>query len=55
MAVDGVEVADYGTLRSQLAKHQVGDSVKLKLLRSDQRTGRVTSLEVTVTLKEQQG
>ncbi len=52
--VDGVEVTDYGTLRSQLAKHKVGDTVKLKLLRSDQRTGQVTSLNVTVTLKEQQ-
>ncbi len=51
--VDGVSVTDYGTLRSELAKHQVGDKVKLKLLRSDSRTGQVTSLYVTVTLKEQ--
>lgn len=52
--IDGVAVSDYGTLRSQLAKHQVGDTVELKLLRSDQRTGQVTSHTVTVTLKEQQ-
>jgi len=51
--VDGVAVTDYGTLRSELAKHQVGDKVKLKLLRSDSRTGQVTSLYVTVTLREQ--
>ncbi len=53
--VDGVAVTDYGTLRSELAKHKVGDKVKLKLLRSDQRTGEVTSLTVTVTLNEQKG
>ncbi len=51
--VDGVAVTDYGTLRSELAKHQVGDKVKLKLLRSDARTGQVSSLYVTVTLQEQ--
>ena len=51
--VDGVTVTDYGTLRSELAKHQVGDKVELKLLRSDTRTGKVTSLTVTVTLQEQ--
>lgn len=55
VAVDGVEVTDYGTLRAELAKHKVGDQIKLKLLRSDQRTGQVTSLTVTVTLKEQKG
>jgi serine protease Do len=51
--VDGVTVTDYGTLRAELAKHQVGEKVKLKLLRSDTRTGKVSSLYVTVTLKEQ--
>ncbi len=55
VAVDGVEVTDYGTLRAELARHKVGDQIKLKLLRSDQRTGQVTSLTVTVTLKEQKG
>ena len=51
--VDGVTITDYGTLRAELAKHQVGDQVKLKLLRSDTRTGKVTSMEITVTLREQ--
>ena len=55
VAVDGVTVTDYGTLRAELAKHKVGDRVKLKLLRSDARTGEVTSLYVTVTLNEQKG
>ena len=53
VAVDDVTVTDYGTLRSELAKHQVGDRVTLKLLRSDRRTGQVSSLTVTVTLQEQ--
>lgn len=53
VAVDGEKVEDYGSLRTQLAKHKVGESVTLTLLRSEQRTGRVSSFEVTVTLKEQ--
>ena len=53
VAVDGATVTDYGTLRAELAKHKVGDRVTLKLLRSDRRTGQVSSLTVTVTLKEQ--
>lgn len=53
VAVDGVTVTDYGTLRAELAKHDVGDRVTLKLLRSDRRTGQVSSLTVTVNLKEQ--
>ena len=53
VAVDDVTVTDYGTLRSEMARHQVGDKVKLKLLRSNQRTGEVTTHYVTVTLKEQ--
>ena len=52
VGVDDVEVTDYGTLRSELAKHKVGDQVTVKLLRSN-RNGRVTSFSVTVTLKEQ--
>lgn len=52
VAVNGAEVTDYGTLRSELAKYKVGDQVTVKLLRSN-RNGRVTSLTVTVTLKEQ--
>ncbi len=53
VAVDDRTVTDYGDLRSALAKHRVGDTVTLKLLRSDRRTGQVTSYTVTVTLKEQ--
>ena len=53
VAVDDVTVSDYGTLRAELARHKVGDKVKLKLLRSNERTGEVTTHYVTVTLKEQ--
>ncbi len=52
VAVDDVDVTDYGSLRSELAKHKVGDQVTIKLLRSN-RNGRVTSFTVKVTLKEQ--
>ena len=52
VAVNDVEVSDYGTLRAELAKHQVGETVKLKLLRVS-RTYEITTLEVEVTLKEQ--
>ncbi len=52
VAVDDVDVTDYGSLRSELAKHKVGDQVTIKLLRSS-RSGRVTSFTVKVTLKEQ--
>ena len=53
VAVDDATVTDYGTLRSALARHNVGDRVTLKLLRSDMRTGNVTTHYVTVTLQEQ--
>lgn len=53
VSVDDVAVTDYGTLRAEMARHKVGDKVKLKLLRSNQRTGEVTTHYVTVTLKEQ--
>lgn len=53
VGVNDVTVTDYGTLRAELARHKVGDEVTLKLLRSDQRTGRVSSHTVKVTLKEQ--
>ena len=52
VAVDDVDVANYGELRSELAKHKIGDRVTIELLRSN-RNGRVTSFSVTVTLKEQ--
>lgn len=53
VAVDDTTVVDYGTLRATLAKHKVGDTVTLKLLRSNSRTGEVTTHYVEVTLKEQ--
>ena len=52
VGVDKVTVTSYGELRSELAKHKVGDRVTIKLLRSN-RNGRVSSFEVEVTLKEQ--
>ena len=55
VAVDDVKIVDYGTLRAALAKHHVGDTVKLTLLRSNSRTGEVTTHYVEVTLKEQTG
>ncbi len=51
VAIDDVAVEDYGDLRAQLAKHAIGDKVKLKLLRST--GGRVTSHVVEVVLQEQ--
>ena len=53
VGVDGVEVADYAALRTELSKHKVGDTVRIDLLRSDSRTGRVSSYSVTVKLQEQ--
>lgn len=53
VAVNDVEVTDYSELRSELSKHSVGDRVTISLLRSDSRTGRVSSFTVTVTLQEQ--
>ena len=52
VGVDKATVTSYGELRSELAKHKVGDRVTIKLLRSN-RNGRVSSFEVEVTLKEQ--
>lgn len=52
VGVDDVDVTNYGELRSELAKHKIGDRVTIELLRSN-RNGRVTSFSVTVTLKEQ--
>ncbi len=55
VGVDDAEITSFADLRSELAKHKVGDKVLLKLLRSDGRTGRVSSFSVRVTLKEQTG
>ncbi len=51
-AVDGAKIDGYGKLRSEMAKHQAGDTVTLSLLRLDSRTGQETTLKVTCTLKE---
>ena len=48
--VDGETITDYASLRTALAKHKVGDSVTLKLLRSANR--KVIDYTVTVTLGE---
>ena len=49
-AVNDTEVTDYGTLRAALAKHKVGDTVTLTMLRSSNR--KVEELKVTVKLIE---
>lgn len=54
VGVNEVTVKDYSELRSELAKHAVGDKVKIKLLRAG-NAGNVSSYTVTVTLKEQKG
>lgn len=53
VAVESTKVVDYASLRSALAKYNVGDKVTLTLLRSNVRTGEVTTHYVEVTLKEQ--
>ena len=53
VAVNDATVTDYGSLRAALARHQVGEEVTLKVLRSDTRTGSVTTHYIKVTLKEQ--
>lgn len=51
--VDGVTVESYADLRSELAKHKVGDIVTLTLLRSSNR--QVEELTVRVQLAESKG
>ncbi len=48
--VDGVTVENYAELRSELAKHKVGDTITLTLLRSTNR--QVKEFRVTVRLNE---
>ena len=50
IGVDNVTVRNYAQLRSELAKHKVGDTVTLKLLRSTNR--QVREFTVTVRLNE---
>ena len=51
-AVDGEKIDGYGTLRSALSKHTVGDNVTLTLLRLNSRTGEETTFTVTCKLAE---
>ncbi len=50
IAVDGVSIESYAELRSELAKRKVGDTVTLKLLRSESR--QVREFTVSVRLAE---
>ncbi len=52
-AVDNVVVESYAELRSELAKHKVGDTVTLTLLRSENR--QVREFSVSVKLSEAKG
>lgn len=51
--VDGTAVTDYSTLHAELAKHSVGDTVELTLMRVDTRTGTSSTLTVKCKLSEQ--
>lgn len=50
--INGTTVTDYSTLRSELAKHKVGDTVTLTLMRVDSRSGAKSNFTVKCTLKE---
>jgi serine protease Do len=52
-AVNGEEITSYASLRTELAKYKVGDTVKLKLLRAANR--QVESYEISVKLGEDKG
>lgn len=52
-AVDEVTIESYAELRAELAKHKVGDTVTLKLLRSNNR--QVQEFTVSVRLAESKG
>ena len=51
-AVDGVSVTDYSTMRTELSKHSVGDTVELTLVRVDSRTNTTRTLTVRCVLAE---
>lgn len=53
VGVNDVEVVDYGTLRSELAKYKVGDTVSLTLLHYNREENEVKTYTVKVTLQEQ--
>lgn len=52
-AIDSVEITSYAELRAELAKHKVGDTVTLTLLRATGR--RVEEFTVTAKLAEAKG
>lgn len=51
-AVDGVAVTDYSTMRAELSKHAVGDTVELTLVRVDSRTNSTRQITVRCVLAE---
>lgn len=53
IAVDDITIESYAELRSELAKHKVGDTVTLTLLRSENR--QVREFTVSVKLSEAKG
>lgn len=53
--VDDTRVTGYSELRAALAKHKVGDSVTLTMMRYDNRTHNVNNITVTCTLGENRG
>lgn len=50
--VDGTAVTDYSTLHTELAKHSIGDTVELTLMRVDTRTGSSSTFTVKCKLGE---
>ena len=53
VGVDDVDVVDYGTLRAELAKHKVGDTVTLTLMHYNRESNEVANYTVEVVLQEQ--
>lgn len=53
--VDGVRVKTYAEMRTELAKHAVGDQITLTLIRVDGRTGQTVDFDVSCELGESQG
>ncbi len=55
VGVEGTKVTNYAMLRSELAKHKVGDTITINLMRVNTRTGEKNNFSVQVTLQESQG
>ena len=53
--VDKVRVTTYTAMRTELTKHNVGDTITLTLLRVDNRTGKTVSFDVECVLGESTG